>query len=168
MIQIFCSNKLSSLFGVKNLDTNVSKLENGWSAHLFPVGGRKCIIFVDKLTLYSIVIIDILKKDTVQIRKIFQNELITQLHADNLLNIGDENSIIKLTETIVICPTDNDRKTMGSLNDFVYHVKASYEDTQSLDRVRTFVRKYLNEMPSKMLRFKTPKEVMKDQIKNYA
>lgn len=166
MINIYCSNKLSSLLSLEKNITEYTNSGNDWSAHLFAIAGRKCVIFVNKETLYSVVLIDVLKKDLLNLNLIFTEVYIKQLEINNMLTPKFEKHIRETNQIMNICTTDNDRKTMGSLNDFVYHIKASYEQYRDLDQTKIYVTKYLNTMPSKMLKFSTPNNVMNDTIKN--
>ena len=166
MINIYCSNKLSSILKPEKNITENANSENDWSAHLFAIAGRKCVIFVNKETLYSVVLIDVLKKDLLNLNVIFTEVFIKQLEVNKMLTPDFEKHIRK-TNQIMNIYTDNERKTMGSLNDFVYHTKASYEQYGDLDNTKTYVIKYLNTMPSKVLKFSTPNEVMNGKIKNY-
>lgn len=167
MVNTYCSIKLSRILKLEKNTNENSNSENDWSAHLFSVAGRKCVIFVNKETLYSIVLIDVLKKDLLNLKIIFTEMLIKQLEENNMLTPSYEKHIREINQIINVFGTDNDRKTMGSLNDFVYHTEASYEQYRDLERTKTYVIKYLNTMPSKVLQYFTPNEIMNDKIKNY-
>ncbi|ESU21260.1 hypothetical protein NAT47_07155 [Flavobacterium sp. HXWNR69] len=167
MINIYCSTKLSNIIKPEKFTLRNSDAENDWSAHLFPVAGRKCVIFVNKETLYSVVLIDILKKDLLNLQVIFTEFLIKQLEINKMLTPKYENFIRENNKIMNIYTTDNDRKTMGSLNDFISHIKASYDYSGDLDKAKKYVVKYLNTMPSKVLKFHTPNDMMIQKIKNY-
>ncbi|ESU30031.1 hypothetical protein FLJC2902T_05220 [Flavobacterium limnosediminis JC2902] len=167
MINIYCSTKLSSIIKSEKFIGGNSDPENEWSAHLFPIAGRKCAIFVNKETLYSVVLVDVLKKDLLNLQVIFTEFLIKQLEINKMLTPKYESHIRETNQIMNIYTTDNDRKTMGSLTDFIYHIKASYYDSGDLDTVKTYVVKYLNTMPSKVLKFYTPNDAMNQKIKNF-
>ncbi len=167
MLNIYCSNKLSTLIKTEKFENREVDSKNDWSAHIFSIAGRKCVIVVNKETLYSVVLIDILKKDLQKLPLIFTESFINQLDFNGILTPEFENHIRETHKLAKILSTDNDRKTMGSLNDFIYHIKGSYEDSRDLDKVKTYSTKYLNEMRSKMLKYSTPNEMMREQIKNF-
>jgi hypothetical protein len=66
MTRVYCTKKLKDFIG--NVEETFPddfydiKLSD-WNAHLFFVEKRKCIVFVNILTYYSVFIADILKKD---------------------------------------------------------------------------------------------------------
>ncbi|AWA31127.1 hypothetical protein HYN48_14075 [Flavobacterium magnum] len=167
MINVFCSLKLAKLLDIqKTVNVNVN-FESDWNAHLFSVAGKKWIIFVNKKTLFSFIIMDVLKKDLNNLSILFTEMLIKQLEREFILTSKYENYLREYDQIANICTTDNDRKIMGSLNDFVYHTKACYEDDKNVEKARNYALRYINEMPSKVLKFKTPREAMKEHIKNY-
>ena len=167
MINVFCSLKLSKLLNIEKSISVETNFMRDWNAHLFSVAGKKWLIFVNKQTLYSFIIIDVLKKDLKNLSLYFTDMLINQLDRENILTPEFENYLREYDQIANICTTDNDRKTMGSLNDFIYHTKACYEDEKNVEKAKNYALKYLNEMPSKVLKYKTPREVMKEYIKNY-
>lgn len=57
-----------------------------WNAHLFFMDKRKCIVFVNILTYYSVFIVDIVKKDLKNINEIFMKRFKEQLLQDRVVN----------------------------------------------------------------------------------
>jgi hypothetical protein len=167
MINVFCSLKLSKILNLEKTENVVSNFETDWSSHLFSVAGKKWIIFVHKKTLYSFVLMDVLKKDLQNLSFLFTEMLIAQLNRDEILTPNFENYLREFDQIANICTTDNDSKVMGSLNNFIYHIKACYEHGKNIERARACALKYLNDMPSKVLKFHSPRETMKGYIKNY-
>jgi hypothetical protein len=64
MTRVYCTKKLKDFIGNVDetlpLDCNDIKISD-WNAHLFYVDKRKCIVFVNILTYYSVFIVDIVK-----------------------------------------------------------------------------------------------------------
>ncbi|MEO0060041.1 MAG: hypothetical protein RLZZ312_1688, partial [Bacteroidota bacterium] len=75
-----------------------------------------------------------------------------------------QNHLNAVAKDIRICSTDNDTKLMGSLNNFVSTIKSCYENERNIDRAREYSRKNIIKLPSKVLHFQTPQEVMNDNI----
>lgn len=139
MTRVYCTKKLKDFIGeveetLPN-DFNDIKLSD-WNAHLFLVDKRKCIIFVNILTYYSVFIADIVKKDLKNIDEIFIKRLKEQLIQDRVVN--DFKNAILLTDgaKISFIKTNNNKKAIGRINDFV-----------SMFKVHCFVKYgHLNEM----------------------
>ena len=90
MPNIFCSNKLKEfLKPIVDINKNIEN-DDQWNAHLFYLEGTKCIVFLNKETIYSFVLFDILKKDITNIRRLFIDGFISKLYADNILELKDE------------------------------------------------------------------------------
>ena len=166
-MNIFCSHKLSKLLNLEKTINPEFGVTSSWNAHQFSVAGKKWIIFVHKQTLFSIILIDVVKKDLQNIAFLFTEALITQLEREKLLTPNFESYLREFDQIANFYTTDNDRRTMGSLNDFIYHTKSCYEDEKRIEKARNYAWKYLNEMPSKVLKFNSPRETMREFIKNY-
>jgi hypothetical protein len=167
MINIFCSLKLSKLLGIEKTVEINSNFETDWSAHIFSIAGKKWLIFVNKHTLYSVIVMNVLKKDMNNLSILFTESLIRQLDREKILTTNFENYLREFDQIANICTTDNDRKTMGSINDFIFHTKSCYEDDRTIEKAKNFALHYVNTVPSKVLKYSTPHEKMKELIKSY-
>ncbi|MBW6498524.1 MAG: hypothetical protein K0B09_09065 [Bacteroidales bacterium] len=142
MTRVYCTKKLKDFIGnVEETlpdDFNEIKLSD-WNAHLFFVEKRKCIVFVNILTYYSVFIADIVKKDLKNIDEIFEHRLEEQLLHDRI--IYDTKSVVPLTEgsKIRFIKTNNNKKAIGRINDFVYmfkvHCSVKYGHLKGMDIV---------------------------------
>jgi|SRR5690554_923052 len=168
MINVFCSHKLGDFINIEKSFNIEASFINDWNGHLFNVAGKKWIIFVNKKTLYSFTIMDILKKDLMNLSFLFIDTLIKQLERENMLTRYFENYLRNSDQIVSFCTTDNDRKTIGSMNDFIYQVKSFYADDKNLEMTRNYVWFNLNQMPSGGLSYKTPRESMSEHIKTMA
>ena len=99
---------------------------------------------------------------------LFIDTLIKQLDRENMLTIDYENYLRKSDQIVLFCTTDNDRKTLGSMNDFIYHVKNIYSTDKNLELTKKYVWLNLNQMPSGVLSYQTPREAMSEHIKTMA
>jgi len=123
---------------------------------------------MNKSSLYSVVILDILKKDLDDISTFFIENLIRQLKTDNLLTEKYESFIAKSYKIITLKTTDNDKRIIGSINDCVYRI-GIYEEiiggVQNLSADALGFR--LNFTPLGALKYKFPVDIMKKSIKNH-
>jgi len=142
MTRVYCTKKLKDFIGeVEETlpdDFNDIKLSD-WNAHLFFVDKRKCLVFVNILTYYSVFIADIIKKDLINIDEIFLKRLKEQLLHDRV--IDDFNNAIPLTDgaKISFIKTNNNKKAIGRINDFVdmfkVHCSVKYGHLNEMDIV---------------------------------
>ena len=125
MTNIYCTNKLEKLIGKKIITTeknSTSPLGN-WNANLFSLNRRKCLILMSDITYYSVIFLDILKKDFANFQELFYIRLVDQLNYDEL------NFPINLAPTILescqpnFLRTNNNRKVLGTINEFIHEIK---------------------------------------------
>jgi hypothetical protein len=142
MTRVYCTKKLKDFIGnveeTLPIDYNDIKLSD-WNAHLFFVDKRKCIVFVNILTYYSVFIADIVKKDLKNIDQIFVKRLKEQLLQDKV--VDDLKNEILLTDgaKISFIKTNNNKKVIGRINDFVdmfkVHCSVKYRHLNEMDIV---------------------------------
>ena len=142
MTRIYCTKKLKDFIGnvEETLPINYNDIKlSDWNAHLFFVDKRKCIVFVNILTYYSVFIADIVKKDFKNIDEIFVKRLKEQLLQDRVLD--DFKNAILLTDgaKISFIKTNNNKKAIGRINDFVdmfkVHCSVKYGHLNEMDVV---------------------------------
>ena len=157
MVHIYCTQKLG-----KFLNTAKGELperrSHDWSAHLFFLSGRKCIIFVHKKTLYSVLLLDIFKKDMVHLSKLFLEALISQLEADKIPD-RHQSLVRTIYREISLVPTDNDRKTLGVINNMISIIQAVAAD--GLLAARQYE---INKIPWQALKYAYPKDIMLKEL----
>ncbi len=153
MVQIHCTQKLGK-FIKTGIEEGLPRSDQDWSAHLFFISGRKCIVFVHKKTLYTVMLLDIFKKDMIHINRLFLEALIGQLKMDNILG-AYEALIRNVYKEISVVSTDNDRQTLGTINNLV-----SIFQNMDLESTRKYIANGVNIMPWKSVKFKLPKDMM--------
>ncbi|TDE09774.1 DUF6933 domain-containing protein [Dyadobacter psychrotolerans] len=159
MVQIHCTQKLGK-FIKANKGKGLPRAGQDWSAHLFFVSGRKCIVFVHKKTLYTVMLLDIFKKDMTYINRLFLEALIDQLKSDNIL--GNHEGLIRdLYKEISLVSTDNDRKTLGVINNIVSIYQGNFEDLES---VRRYASEGVNKMPWQSTKYVYSKDIMLKEL----
>lgn len=162
---IYCSAKLSTLIGTRILDApeNFQLIERlyGWNAQMFTLHKRKCIIITNKATLYSIIRLDVLKKDLSNLSDFFKDSLLKQLMADDLY---DSHEFWEpLFSNVNFYRTDNDKKVIGSINELIFQLKVAidYNSAGLGQPTDTKAASYLNYTIMGLIRYKTPIESLK-------
>ena len=167
MVNIFCTSKLKEF--LKPIVDTSKHIENNeqWNAHLFYLEGRKCIIFLNKETIYSFVLFDILKKDISNIRRLFIDGFINKLYEDEILELKDELVLRMKYENTRFLPTNNDKRAIGSINDCISRITFSpIYNKCSLNEAKDYVKKELNDTPMGAVKYQFPVDLMKEKIKN--
>jgi hypothetical protein len=127
MTRVYCTKKLKDFIGDvdETLPADFNDLKySDWNAHLFFVDKRKCIVFVNILTYYSVFIADIIKKDLKTMDEVFLKRLNEQLHHDGLaVKVHENISLLTEGAKIRFIKTNNNKKVLGRINDFVYMFK---------------------------------------------
>jgi hypothetical protein len=123
---IFCSKKLESFFGKSvtpvTPDPDQSMLGD-WNAHLFFVERKKCILFMNNKTCYSILMTNILKKDFVNLTAVFKERFIKQLDHDLRISEKTEIKIRSEIPEILLAKSNNDKKIIGTINSHIEVIK---------------------------------------------
>ena len=165
MVNIFCTNKLAGLISVKPILNSVTENSESWSAHLFSIAGRKCILFTEKETCYSVLLVDVLKKDLKDINSLFYNAFISQLNTDKIELTSNLSYVDKKNCELTLFSTDNDRKTIGVMNSLILHLK-SYCDTKfdKIAAARYFGQNIINGIPIGSLKFANAKKMMQAKM----
>lgn len=132
MANIFCTKKLERLVGKAYIQPEPKNdILGSWNANIFPVQGRKCLILMNDQTYYSLLFLDILKKDLLKFHLIFVERLIEQLSFDRVDFPVDCTPLIMDDLTPRFLSTNNNRKVLGTMNEFIYeaeyHINYSYD-----------------------------------------
>ena len=132
MSRIYCTKKLQDFIGIvqKELPNNLNEISvNDWNAHIFFIDKRKCLIFVNNLTFYTLFLTNILKKDLKEIDTIFKKRLQEQLINDKIIESSELDESVFSELEINFYKTNNNRKVIGRINDFVamFKVHCSYK-----------------------------------------
>lgn len=165
MINIFCTNKLSGLLSVGSSKDSKPENSDNWNAHLFSIAGRKCILFTEKETCYSVLLVDVLKKDLKDINSLFYNAFISQLNTDKIELTPNLSYDDKINCELTLFSTDNDRKTIGVMNSLILDLK-SYCDTKfnKIEAARHFGQNIINGIPIGSRKYLNAKKMMQAKI----
>lgn len=137
---IFTSKKLEKVITkcitkTKPVDT-VNRLSTigKWNATIFYVQRKKCIIFLNSISKYNVLLTDIKAKDYGNLENLFMNSLYSQLIYDGIIISFKE--LEMLLGTIVFYPTDGDRSAAAFLNERLYtleHFKERHGVLENMD-----------------------------------
>ncbi|MFD0991060.1 DUF6933 domain-containing protein [Mariniflexile jejuense] len=132
MHSVYCTKKLQSFIKEveEKLPANLSEISlSDWNAHLFFIEKRKCIIFINNITFYSVFLTDILKKDLKTIDIIFKERLKEQLIHDKIIETDESTESIFPGMKLKFYRTNNNKKVIGRINDFVdmFKIHCSYK-----------------------------------------
>ncbi|MCX6244631.1 MAG: hypothetical protein NTU98_07985 [Bacteroidetes bacterium] len=171
MATIYCSAKLSTLLNLPKNPNGVSTAAvdpHSWNAMLFYLNKRKCLLFMHKSILYSFLALDIVKKDLADFTKFFRQHFTDQLLADQLINPQTQAMLDTVYDSIILLPTDNDKRIIGSMNDCIQRVRFyEYREGDTLVMKPTYLGHQLNRTPMGTIEYAYPVEKMKDFIKNH-
>ncbi|NOU46215.1 MAG: hypothetical protein HOO86_04045 [Bacteroidales bacterium] len=122
MTRVYCTKKLKEFIG--NIeetlpDDYIDIKTSDWNAHLFFVDKRKCIVFVNILTYYSVFVADFAKKDLKNIDEIFGKRLKEQLSHDKVVVDFENARFLTEGSKISFIKTNNNKTVIGRINDFV-------------------------------------------------
>ena len=169
MPTVFCSTNLVTLLGrhqFAKCDVEESDPRSYWNCRLFYVDKRKCILFTNRSTLYCVVRLDVLKKDLADTKSFFLSSLFAQLKSDGFYSLREESYWLENYKNIVFAKTDNDKKVIGSMNDFVFQLKVGLTVGSSLLRVVNdqTAAYYLNTIPMGLIGHNYPREMFRAVI----
>lgn len=167
MINIFCTRKLEIFISVKKKDENYDQSAESWLCHLISIAGKKSLYFIDKKTLYSVLLVNVQKKDLKNMEQMFVDELIKQMKADGILHIEKELLIRNRYRSLLFYETDNDQKTLGTLRDNIAHIKI-YVSTKAdkIESAKKFMESTGNEIPLGSRKFAYAKDLMFEELNN--
>ncbi len=136
MTKIYCSHKLKEFLGQKFFTTteDSSNPYGDWNAHLFYYGGRKNLVLVNNKSYYSVFLTDIKKADFKDFSTLFFNRLTEQLQYDKVIGPSDVLVTIQKFTPLIFSRTNNDKKTIGTINDFVFQYEARKEHPYWFDK----------------------------------
>lgn len=149
VIVIHCSNKLQALLGHKSVKSAAVPLIpiGNWNAHVFLLNRQKHLIFINAESYYAVIVEQVKKDSLKNIGAIFADRLIEQLIADKVMDASDGLILLHRLHPIVTVSTNNNRKAIGTMNDFISMYMDNVQGTywQGLSLVER--NSILNDMP---------------------
>lgn len=171
---IYCSKKLETFLGqVTPTIPTAPSMFGDWNGHLFTINRKKCLIFMNNKTCYSVVMTNVFKKDVRDFGQVFKERLIQQLNHDLKINESQETKLRGEFGNILISRSNNDKKIIGTINHHVDNLKYNdYGREENWDdiEITSILNKYL--VGTKILTTKKrngdffrPIELMEDLVK---
>jgi hypothetical protein len=164
MVNVFCTRKSETFISVKKKEENYNDTDENWICNLVPIGGKKSLYFIDKNTLYSVLLLNVKKKDLENIESLFIEEFLSQLKTDEILNSEMELSLRNRYKNLKFYETDNDQKTLGTLRDNMYHIKTYISDKADKIHFAKDIMSKINQIPLGGRKYANAKELMKLEL----
>jgi len=122
---IYCSKKLETLLGQisPTVQPTESSILGDWNGHLFTIAKKKCLIFMNNKTCYSVIMTKVLKKDLKDFGQVFRERGIRQLDHDLKINERQEIKVRKEFGDVTLSKSNNDKKIIGTINHHVDSLK---------------------------------------------
>lgn len=133
-MKIYCSKKLETFFGkiIPTVQLTENSIFGDWNGHLFTIDRKRCLIFMNNKTCYSIIMINVLKKDLKNFGQVFKERLIRQLDHDLQINELQEIKLRKELSVIMLSSSNNDKKIIGTINHQVENLRF-YDDGERIE-----------------------------------
>ncbi|MEX6625812.1 MULTISPECIES: DUF6933 domain-containing protein [Tenacibaculum] len=167
MTNIFTTKKLEKIIH-KKIEDKALIYENdlgSWNANVFYIAKKKCILFVNSKTFFSVIIPRFSVKDINNLDTLFIDNLHQQLLFEKIAI--DYEVISSKIGKIAFNSTNNNRKSIGILNyniDKLNYFKYEYSIFNS-SVIREMTNK-LNKTPFKQLGWKNPSKEMISLLNN--
>jgi hypothetical protein len=167
MTEIFTTKKLEKVIN-KKIESNDIAVENilgNWNATVIYIAKKKCLLFVNAETFFSVIIPRFSMKDIDKIDELFINCFYNQLLFEKI-NI-DLKTISSIIDKIRFHATNNNKKVIGILNYNVEKINYfKYDYTVFNSSIIKEMTHKLNITPFKQLGWKLPCETMVAKLNN--
>ena len=165
MTEIFTTKKLEKLIikRIENRDLTVENIFGKWNASVLYIARKKCLIFVNAKSFYSVIIPRFSTTELDKIHLLFLENFYAQLDFEKIKT--DADILVNNVGELKFYSTDNDKKMTGIINyniSKIDYLKYEYEMFNS-SVIRELTEK-LNLTPFKQLNWSHPKEMMKGII----
>ncbi|APZ47296.1 hypothetical protein BW723_13830 [Polaribacter reichenbachii] len=165
MTEIFTTKKLEKLI-IKRIEDKTLAVDNifgKWNASVLYIAKKKCLIFVNSKSLYSVIIPRFSTTELDKIHLLFLENFYAQLDFEKIK--ADAEFIVDNIGELKFYSTDNDKKMTGIINyniSKIDYLKYEYKIFNS-SVIRELTKK-LNLTPFKQLNWSNPKEKMNEII----
>ena len=161
MTEIFTTKKLENLIKkrIENRTLNVGNIFGKWNASVLYIAKKKCLIFVNSKSFYTVIIPRFSTTELDKIHLLFLENFYAQLDFEKIKT--DAEFLVDNIGELKFYATDNDKKMTGIINyniSKIDYLKYEYEFFNS-SVIRELTEK-LNLTPFKQLDWNQPKERM--------
>jgi len=120
MFTFYCTKKLEKFIGKPLIaDPQLDVSLEGWNANYFNVNRKKYIMAMHDQTCYVVLVPNILKRDLKSFSSLFANRLRDQLVFDGIPISETLNQALLDDREIQFMPTNNNRRILGTMTQFV-------------------------------------------------
>ncbi len=134
-----------------------------WHANLLRVERRKCVLFTNSDTLYSIFVFGLKRADFDHLDAIFRQSLFRRLRIEGFSQNQKEKALEEY-RTIHFAKTNN-RSVLGSRNDLAFHMEAHIKSSGGIDNLgRDAINDALNRIPMGAINYQYGIEALKVKL----
>ncbi|KJD31968.1 hypothetical protein PK35_12540 [Tamlana nanhaiensis] len=162
MTHIFASKKLEKLLQpiITENSLHIERDFGDWYASYLSIAKKKCLVFVNSKTFYTVIIPKFLVKDRNNLNALLIQNLYNQFLIEGY-DI-DLDTVIDLVGKTHFHPTNNNRRLIGILNHYIGKLNYLKYDYATFNNIVIHeMAQKLNLEPFKQLHWKTPQEAMK-------
>ena len=168
MVNIFCTRKLESFVSTEERTLESYTSDNNWNAQLISIDRRKCLYFLHKRTLYSFLILNVVKKELAQLDKLFFDGLLAQLKLNDLYKPELHPYLLETYSDLKLFKTDNDQSTLGTMRDDLMHLLSFIDNKPNkFIACQEYGKRRLNSIPLGSRKYCFSKELMELELKNF-
>lgn len=154
-------------FRKSDLDDPGEGLLGSWFANLFRIERRKCLLFTNDRTLYSVLLYGLRKSDLESIGTRFRDGLVANLQASEIP--AETVASVAMACRPVAWGVTNSRSVLGSMNDMIsiakYMVALKRHETE--DEI-ALLNHDLNRMPMSTLKLVRPVDAMRAALAEWS
>lgn len=164
MLIIRCTAKLRKEMGVKDTNLYYGEIAWGilgsWYANLIYINRRKCILFVNDMTLFNFIVPDVSRKEIRDLQNLFFRFLHPVL-AEEGFSQSQREALTSEYAEVVYGPTCS-RSVLGSMNDLAFHYEHWIASTSGLHsaEIPGIISK-MNHMPMGALKYVYPIDALR-------
>ncbi len=161
---IRCTQKLLKELRVRpSAEEPLSGYIGDWHANLMWVERRKCVLFTNSDTLYSIFVFGLKRADFDHFGEIFRQSLFRRLRIEGFSQIQIEKALDEY-ETIRLAKTNN-RRVLGSMNDLAFQMAAHINAAGGIRHLGIDdLNDILNRIPMGTLKYRYSVEALKAKL----
>jgi hypothetical protein len=126
MTTVYCSKKLDNFLKCTVPSDPAQagpNLLGNWNGHYFHADGKRCMLFLNDKTCYSLLVVNALKRRIGNFKDFFKERVVRQLSEDFKLSERSEILIRKSLGPIDVRASNNNRNINGTMNRLVLAVK---------------------------------------------
>ncbi len=163
MISIQCTKKLLKEVGQEHKEAIIPTVPLGcWHANLLILDRRKCVLFTNDQTRYSLLVPGLKKPDFKMLDEVFGQALFTSLLRDGFSQKAIEAVLDEIRE--IALTTTSNRSVLGTMNDMTNIIKWRVREEGLLNIDIDEMNMKLNRMPHGPLGYRHSLDMVKEVL----